>query len=810
MKIIKEIIILCLLLMYLFVFDNFCLAVNLNEYKDVKKNGVNSFINDSNSNFLSQKENISYIENEVIIKYKTSFVDLKSNKTHIESFEIKNGLNSTEEIKNLNMKVYKSKETVETIIEKLKNDPNIEYVEPNYKRYVATTTNDIYLYKQWGLDSYGQSINGSSVVSGNDINATDFWSGEQGYQDDVIVAVIDTGIDYNHPDLKDNMWNGINCVDENNNYLGECLHGYDFENSDKNPMPILNHGTHVAGIIAGVANNNKGITGVSSKNNLKIMALKSGLTVAQNIKSIEFAQNNWAKVINMSYGGSHFSQAEKDAIDAFTGIVAASAGNNSSNNEITHNYPSDYESNNIISVAALGKDENLASFSNYGITSVDIAAPGEDIYSTVVNENGDILYSNNFNSLTTPNIPSDWQKTGNWGTYYLSSSVGNVLYSDLSYPYMNNNDSSIVLPVMNMSGASAGAIKYITRCDTEYLDSSWGDYMTVEISNDSGSSYREIYRWDEASIDDDNNSSTSSVSNISVSIPNDYLNNKFRFRFRWITNSSDNSYDGCLIDNLSIAKFYGGDDLYDFKDGTSMAAPYVAGIAGMAYSYNPSATNSTIKSTILSNGDSLTSLTGQILTGKRINLYKTVRSMGSFLDVPVNYAFRTYIEDLFSKGVINGYSDGIFKPADNVTRGAMSKFIKNGFGFETNTSCGDFTDVNSNNIFYPYITTLKCEGVISGFPDGSFRPEDFIDRGAATKFIINGVRKKVGNENFLSKNQDDVFPDVTRDNVFYEYIMAAYSNGIISGYPNGFYNPLIITDRGAMSKMVSKTILVLP
>lgn len=176
-----------------------------------------------------------------------------------------------------------------------------------------------------------------------------------------------------------------------------------------------------------------------------------------------------------------------------------------------------------------------------------------------------------------------------------------------------------------------------------------------------------------------------------------------------------------------------------------------------------------------------------------------------FDDVTTGYVFYPFIERLVQDGIVNGYGDGDFKPELDVTRGAMAKFIKNAFGFTTDISCGDFTDVDASHTFYEAITTLKCAGVIGGFADGTFRPEQTVTRGQAMKFVMEGLRRREGdNDYYRYTGTEERYTDVSSTNVFYEYIMAASdpSVGIVSGFSDNTFQPGRTTTRGAMSKMI--------
>ncbi|MFA6270226.1 MAG: S8 family serine peptidase [Candidatus Paceibacterota bacterium] len=595
-----------------------------------------------------------YVDGEILVKYKNNKINLQtiSGKAAALNFINSKSLEKKEDLIKNNISVLRIKDTktVEQKIAELKNDPNVEYVEPNYRRYPAViNTNDTNKSILWGLDNTGQTINGSygNITGTNDadIDAPEAWAISGATTSvPVIVAVIDSGVAYNHPDLVANMWDGSNCKDENGNALGGCNYGYDYEDNDKTPLPSFSsHGTHIAGTIAAAINNGKGIIGVAP--NAKIMAIKYGFNVASEIKSIDFAIQNGAKVINASFDGTEFSQSEYDAINRFKtagGILIAAAGNESTNNESVHLYPSDYNLDNIISTAATDQNDALATFSNYGITSVDVGAPGTNIYSTVPSETA--VVSESFESLTPPNIPSGWIKGGannNWGTYSLDSGTfwGKVLYGDLAYPYADNRNTTITSPVYNLSIGGAN-IDFWTKCDTEYITDGWADYMQLEYSADGVNFSPAVdpffggeFRWDEPTLDilnEENplNSANGALFHYSnISIPAQYLTSNFKFRFRWVTNASNNNYDGCLVDDVKITKFSdGSDEKYDYSDGTSMATPHVAGLTALVEGYNPGLSLIQVKNIILTMGDSLSSLSGKTVSGKRINVQKTLQA----------------------------------------------------------------------------------------------------------------------------------------------------------------------------------------
>ena len=276
--------------------------------------------------------------------------------------------------------------------------PGFRYVEPDFTISLdSTTPNDPRFPDLYGMNNVGQS--GGSAD--NDINATEAWGITIGSRNNV-VGVIDSGVDYNHPDLVGNIWTnpgetaGDGIDNDANGYIDD-VHGYDFANGDGDPMDDNGHGTHVSGTIGATGNNGLGVAGVSWQ--VQIMALKflgsngSG-AISSAVSALNYAtmmHNNYGvnvQLTNNSWGGGAFSQAMNDAIAASGNagmLFVASAGNNASNNDTTISYPAGYNLPNVISVAATDQYDVLASFSNFGATTVDLAAPGVSIMSTMRN-----------------------------------------------------------------------------------------------------------------------------------------------------------------------------------------------------------------------------------------------------------------------------------------------------------------------------------------------------------------------------------------------------------------------------------------
>ncbi len=260
---------------------------------------------------------------------------------------------------------------------------DIRYATPDFRIRVQNTPNDPGMASTWGLNN--------RTTFGADIGVNQAWN--YGTSSSVVVAVIDSGIDYNHVDLASNIWRNSNEIagngkdDDQNGYVDD-IRGWNFVSNNNNPMDDNGHGTHIAGTIGAVGNNSTGVAGINWS--VQMMPLKfldrngSGM-LSDAVAAIDYARANGAKIINASWGSSGFSAALQSAIQRFQnagGIFVAAAGNEGANNARVPSFPANINLPNVISVAASTSRDALANFSNYG-TNVDIAAPGSNIYSTL-------------------------------------------------------------------------------------------------------------------------------------------------------------------------------------------------------------------------------------------------------------------------------------------------------------------------------------------------------------------------------------------------------------------------------------------
>ena len=282
-------------------------------------------------------------------------------------------------------------------IVKAKDLPEVEYAEPNYIYQHFSTSNDTYYTNGslWGM--YGDATSPANQFGSQ---AGEAWATGHTGSGAVYVGIIDEGYMYTHEDLAANVGTNPgeiagNGVDDDNNGYIDDVYGWDFDGNNNSVFDGTgdDHGTHVAGTIGGVGGNKIGVAGICW--NVKLLDTKflgkRGGTTANAIKAVDYFTGLKEKGLNIvatnnSWGGGGFSQGLKDAIDRANAagiLFIAAAGNDGTNNDVTDSYPSNYDSPNVIAVAAITSTGALASFSQYGATTVDIGAPGYGIWSTV-------------------------------------------------------------------------------------------------------------------------------------------------------------------------------------------------------------------------------------------------------------------------------------------------------------------------------------------------------------------------------------------------------------------------------------------
>jgi len=564
-----------------------------------------------------------YVPGEVLVKFKSGAAAYRINTLHkkIGSFKKK-------EFKGIRVQQMRLPEgvSVEKAVEYYKSDPDVEYAEPNYIVHIDAVPDDMYFNNLWGLQNTGQT----GGTADADIDASEAWDLTTGSAD-VVIAVVDTGVAYDHPDLSGNIWSNAgetSCADgidnDGNGYIDDCR-GWDFVGNDNDPTDYNGHGTHVAGTIAAAGNNGNGTTGVMWQAKimpLRFLGINGSGTTADAVSAILYANAKGAHVINNSWGGSGYSQALKDAIDASNAVVVCAAGNNSSNNDKSPFYPAGFDSANIISVAATDSRDILASFSNYGKRSVDLAAPGSNIYSTIpVFGYGSpiTLYEEYFDS-TSGNLPLlGWSGGGTNSTWSVTSGTGfegtNSLEDGSGGNYANNTSSwaGYMTPVTSVKDNKYTlTFKWKGQVEQNY------DYLDINYSVNGIN-----WDWIDYRTGSTNGNFITDSTDSFTEIAEMY--DQFYFGFGLTTDTTITS-EGVYLDNIILSRSPMVISSYDYAyyNGTSMAAPHVSGVAGLIKALKPQLTNLEIKGAILNSVDARTSLSGKVATGGRLNAYNAL------------------------------------------------------------------------------------------------------------------------------------------------------------------------------------------
>jgi subtilisin family serine protease len=616
--------------------------------------------------------------------------------------------------------------------------------------------NDEFMPDLWGMHN-----DGANGLEDADIDAPEAWSQHVGNKN-VVVGVIDTGIDFYHPDLKNNIWQnekelqGQPGVDDDNNGYIDDIWGINPVYENTFPMDDAGHGTHVAGTIAAEGNNTIGVAGVNW--NTRVAACKfldmdgwgyldGAVECVNYFNSLKSSGVN-VVATNNSWGGGGYSDILNDAISTANdmGILfVAAAGNDANDNDSNPSYPASYNLPNVISVAATNSNDELAYFSNYGATTVHLAAPGEDIKSTlpstyvcrqngnnvIVNDTFDNL--NNWSMLTTntdmpvQDIPSKHWKLDSSMAYVGNNSLSDSLNSN---EYLGVIQSALYTQDINLSNVGSDTvlcasvhIKGAVNGDYE----AYGDFGIV-VSNDGG----EHWMWLDWTADN-----YEDWTEFTVTIPSDMRSEHFKIALiksnRYWGDDSTGNATGYNIDNFTVGS---GDMVqiphYGFYSGTSMATPHVTGAAALFASLDENITMPLLKQIILDSVDPLGSLDGLVSTGGRLNinnmlaLYTPPSNLIDFDDIDTagvsevaveNYKGLTFgnfyagnVEELKAMYGETGYNNGVV---------SGKNIIFNGSGHDAN-----ITDTKPFNFKSAYLTgawNSDLNVTVKGYKDDTLK-----------------------------------------------------------------------------------------
>jgi subtilisin family serine protease len=537
----------------------------------------------------------------------------------------------------------------EDAVRALEADPAVAVAERDGYRTLDAVPNDPLFDQQWGAQNLGTGIDGfAGAVAGDDISLTAAWDRTVG-SPSVVMADIDSGYRFGDGDLGPVAWTNPgeipgNSIDDDGNGFVDDVHGYDFvgasatsPTSDNDPtddnLISGGHGLHTAGIMGAAGNNGVGISGVAR--NATIMPLRvcanqpsSNETRCPNssiIAAINYAGDNGAKVANMSLGGNTFNQTEVNAIAAHPGtLYVISAGNDGGNNDggeaapKGHYYPCDYRPtvdasppvvgaiDNIVCVAATNQADGLASFSDWGATSVDLGAPGTEILSTfLAKENwlSDSFETNNFATkwadFGAPGYGRAGVGDGPLTSFGMTDTPGAAPEANHTYGVESKAAASIpagtgVCRVRGMRFLKGSAVYGLIR------DGSFSPELEFTPGQTAGSSMVTFQ--------------TMPILNLG--------GHSVKMFFEYRAGSSPTAAEGFWLDDVHLECFapLSAPLAYEFLQGTSMAAPQVTGAAALLWSLKPSASVTEVREALLDSADPVASLSGKTVTGGRLDV----------------------------------------------------------------------------------------------------------------------------------------------------------------------------------------------
>jgi len=529
----------------------------------------------------------------------------------------------------------------------LRSDPAVRVASRDGYSSLDSVPNDPLFGELWGLSNGGGGIDGfSGAIAGADVNAPLAWDRTTG-SPSTVIADLDSGYRFDSPDLGPVAWTNPgeiagNSIDDDSNGFVDDVHGYDFvgasadaPSTDGDPtddnLISGGHGVHTAGTMGAAGDNGVGITGVAQ--NVRIMPLRVCANSAVNkdetrcpfssqIAAINYAGAMGARAANMSLGGTTFNTPERDAIAANPQtLFVISAGNDGEDNDFEPHYPCNYDPlaegksavDNVICVAATDQADQLATFSDWGASSVDLGAPGTETLSTFP-----VITPTLIDDFETNDFSSRWEATGGTG-------MGRAAVGDGPLTSFGMNDSPGATP-------APGSAHQSTLTNGISVPAGSGACTLSGLrfrSADTGSSFSYAVLSDGVSVFTNTSSSNTSGSEMAPfnTAPISGLGgHSVKIRFGYTAGPSPTAANGIWFDNLKLTCYAPLSTLpgYEFLEGTSMAAPHVTGAAGLLFSLRPAATVTEVHDALLAGVDVIPSLTGETTSGGRLDIAKAM------------------------------------------------------------------------------------------------------------------------------------------------------------------------------------------
>lgn len=649
----------------------------------------------------SPQQEEDYTEGEVIVQFNEEYSSKKEIQeelqTTVSDAKVETRISSEEESSAL-----VSSDTCDTqeLIEEFNSLDSVACVEPNYRFYATSLTNDTYANYQWYLEDNNTS---GSDVSYSSVSALTPSSTP-------VVVVADTGVDGTQEDLKDSMYS----FQMYNAMTGTYETAQDTDG----------HGTHIAGIIAATVNNNTGITGVSQAKLLAVKCMdENGGSLLSLIRTYNYviAQKNAGVnicAINLSLGGNTSESSTLNNLITQAGelgiLTVCSAGNDNTNIDIQKSYPASFDNDYIISVAASNSSNQSAFFTNYGQTSVDVFAPGTDIYSTYSQEdynaeNSHSVFYEDFEDYTINNVVTDSTTT--------SVSIAEAV-NFISSPDASPEGKSLCWNVKSQPGQDYSIAIPYTVSAKQSNDTYLGVRIKIQENGPATTSTLgelNVYDTNKSNLEECNPSNITNAVSSRFETTTDYWNNynmvvadslhpkKAGTYYTIIEFYSDTTSDyNIYIDNLGIGT---ETSKYTYATGSSMSCPIVTGEVALLASLNPSMPAKEIRARVIGGVDTNNSYKQKCTSGGKVNFKKALNSPNPSIS-SINYAS--------NKLTIQGYFLGTTPGSITLTQGGQSVQA-------SVTSWSDTTVVLSTTALATGIYTItltRCDGVtcVSGTP----------------------------------------------------------------------------------------------
>lgn len=553
----------------------------------------------------------------------------------------------------------KKDQDIDDAIEIYGEEEYVEAAQPNYIYHAFMPPPDDRDFDQiWALKNTGQKINNATYIDsegkeinnpgldGKDLDLEHAWeiirstNGDPNDDsDDVIIAVVDTGVNYNHPDLTDNI------LKENGK-----VKGWDFVDRDDDPMDYNGHGTHVAGTIGAKGNNGIGSTGVCWETKImpvRVLNVFGRGTSADIVNGLNWAIANGADIINLSLGwyyhsiDDHAIRRTIQQTESKVTFIAAAGNDNANLNNIDINmFPCESDFDNVICVAALDQNYEIAGFSNYGNTVVDTAAPGANIFSTWLGKG--TVTIDNFHEIDNDGTPyCDWERDtdddrqwdyatikGTTGDIDILANPPNLEYSDdTEVRYKKSIKSTVYKNFDLIEGSDINTLKIYSVFDTRK-----GDYLNIGVKSGKGNPFAEDHLIGEH-LSYEAWKNKWKIIWFNYLLPDELKNaENVSVGFQFNTNDDDEIGKGIgiyffMLTSVDIDATYDKDDStvgFRVFNGTSMATPFVTGIAALLKAYNPHYTPHEIANAVRNSGDEENHLKLYVKSGKAADAYKAL------------------------------------------------------------------------------------------------------------------------------------------------------------------------------------------